>query len=313
MNMKNVFLFVGLLALTSCSSVQIKRAEIQKKEQPKTSVTPAPQTQPSEAQLATEVPEEVVQEKPKIGLILGPGAIRAYAHIGVLQEFSKSKIPIHSIAGVEMGSLVGAIYSNKGQAYDVEWQMFKMKEEDLIQKTFVSGALKPLDVGTLQPYLQTILGSAKVEEAKIPFACPALNLAKNQTYMMTKGAYTQMLPYCLPFAPLFQPYSQNVAAMADLAATARYLKSKGATYLVYINLLPQQGGMVMDKKEILHASSWAALAQGIENQFQFVDKIVNIQVSQYTLTDFAKRREIMLKGQEAGRAAATQIIDQFGF
>mgnify|MGYP002358440770 FL=1 len=37
---------------------------------------------------------------PKIGIILGPGAIKTFAHIGVLQELGKNKIPISMIAGL---------------------------------------------------------------------------------------------------------------------------------------------------------------------------------------------------------------------
>ena len=50
----------------------------------------------------------------KIGLALGSGAARGWAHIGVLQALEEENIPVHLIAGVSIGSYVGAVYSSGG-------------------------------------------------------------------------------------------------------------------------------------------------------------------------------------------------------
>lgn len=305
-----IILVLFLLVVMSCTTAPLRRSVPQAPPQAQT----ASQTL---SDLVPQTPEqphvEMPTEKPKIGIILGPGAVRAFAHIGILQEIGKSKVPVHAIVGIELGALVGSIYASKGQAYDVEWQMFKIKEEEIVQKTFVGGQIKQQDISNLQNFLQTNLGNVKLDETRISFGCPALNLAKNQTIMMTKGPLPQALPYCLPFGPFYQPYNQNVAAAADLVSAAKFLRAKGANYLIYINLLPQQSGTFFEAKELMAAAQWSVLAQGIENQFQYVDKIVNIQLSQYTLSDFSKRREIMLKGQEAGRTLVNQMMDQFGY
>ena len=149
-------------------------------------------------------PPVVTTEIPKIGLILGPGALRAYAHIGVIEELSKLRAPIVAVTGIEMGALVGAIYSNKGQPFDVEWQMMKIKDDDLV------------DRGNINDFMGMVFANNRVESAKVPFACPALNMQKQQVFMMNRGSYTQMLPYCLSFPPLFKPFQNNVAGVLDL-------------------------------------------------------------------------------------------------
>lgn len=50
-------------------------------------------------------------ERPKIGLVLGGGGARGAAHIGVLKELERQRVPIDAIAGTSMGAIVGGLYA----------------------------------------------------------------------------------------------------------------------------------------------------------------------------------------------------------
>ena len=50
----------------------------------------------------------------KIGLALGSGAARGWAHIGVIKALERENVPIHFISGSSFGSYVGAVYSGGG-------------------------------------------------------------------------------------------------------------------------------------------------------------------------------------------------------
>jgi NTE family protein len=52
-----------------------------------------------------------VQDRPRIGLVLGGGGARGAAHIGVLRELERLRIPIDAIAGTSMGAIVGGLYA----------------------------------------------------------------------------------------------------------------------------------------------------------------------------------------------------------
>ncbi len=49
-------------------------------------------------------------EQPKIGLALGSGGARGFAHLGVIKVLKEAGIPIDLIAGSSMGALVGSFY-----------------------------------------------------------------------------------------------------------------------------------------------------------------------------------------------------------
>lgn len=68
--------------------------------------------------------------RPKVGLILGGGAARGYAHLGVLKKLENENIPIDFIIGTSIGALIGAIYASGN---DVEKLFKDAKEINLLR------------------------------------------------------------------------------------------------------------------------------------------------------------------------------------
>ncbi len=266
-----------------------------------TPTSPAETSQPKE-ETAAPLPVGVM---PKIALILGPGALRSYAHVGVVQEFAKQKMPISAVAGIEMGALVAAIYANKGQPYDVEWQMMKLKESDLVQKGLLSSHVKPGDVKALNEFMNIALSSSKAENSKVPFACPALQMDKQQVYIMSRGTFTDMLPFCLSFPPLFKPYQQNVAGVFSLKALVDTVRAKGATYVVYVDLL--SGPLKLENAETETQVLWSLAAESLNRKEKGIDMVIKVPLRDYDLLDFNKRREMIQKGQQSAQEASAKI------
>src|SRR5208282_1309294 len=61
---------------------------------------------------SVQAPPVTVMPKPKIALVLGGGAARGFAHVGVIRALEQEKIPIDMIVGTSVGSIIGAIYAN---------------------------------------------------------------------------------------------------------------------------------------------------------------------------------------------------------
>lgn len=274
-------------------SEEPKQASPQEVEKPPTPTEAPPPIQ-------TTLPAEI----PKLGIIFGPGGARTYAGIGFLQELHRYKIPITAVGGVEWGSLVAGYYSLKGSINDVEWQLNKIKRFDPMD-----------DMSDLKKLLNDTVSRFSVEQVKLPFACPAYNLSKNQTYIMNKGPYSQLLPYCVAFPPLFRAHNSNISGVRELRSLAQYLRNQGANYVVLINVL----GAPSTRKDITgNAGSpenlfWNEIAGHYSKNVDGVDHIINLGMEGFTLFDFDRKRDIIQGGATGSSGWVREFAQKYGF
>jgi NTE family protein len=252
---------------------------------------------------------------PKIGLILGAGGARAYGHIGFLQNLSRMKVPVYATVGIEWGAPIAALLSSKGQVYDVEWQMFKLKDDDLNKKSLLGSGGRVSDIAALKDFFQNAFSNQKIESFKHPFACPAYNIAKNQVYMMSRGSLDNLMPYCVPYPPNFKPYNRNVSAVRELKMAADYLRSQGANYIVLVNVLGRDAGRktLVKDADSGDAVTWSEIASLYSRPQPGIDAVIPIELDSYLVTDFEKKREIMQKGAEVSQKPLETWARKLGF
>ena len=106
---------------------------------------------------AETVPDEVTpgsaNERLRVGLVLGGGGARGAAHIGVLKELERLRIPIDAIAGTSMGAIVGGLYATGMSAGELE---------DLVGSLDWAGAL------TDEPHRDDLSFRRKQDDAEFP-------------------------------------------------------------------------------------------------------------------------------------------------
>ncbi len=311
---KHSFLILNFFLITSCQHIRTRE------DLTAPAPAPAPRYEVPSSLPQTSTSEEApvsspIPAIPKIGLILGPGGARAYGHIGALQNLARLKVPIYATVGIEWGAPAAALFSSKGQVYDVEWQMFKLKDEVLSKKSLIGSNTKINDMGALKEFFQTIFGHQRVEEFHHPFACPAYNIAKNQVYMMSRGSVEQLMPYCMPYPPLFKPFNHNVSAIRELKLASDYLRSQGANYIVLVNVLGREAGRRPLVQDVDSAGSviWSELASFYAKPQAGIDAVIPIELGSYMVTDFEKRREIMQKSAESSLKPIESWARKLGF
>ncbi len=84
---------------------------------------------------ANAAPIDARQDRPKIGLVLGGGGARGVAHIGVLRELEKLRVPIDAIAGTSMGAIVGGLYASGKTPAQLEDLVTSLDWRDSFQDT----------------------------------------------------------------------------------------------------------------------------------------------------------------------------------
>ncbi|MBI1994261.1 MAG: patatin-like phospholipase family protein, partial [Deltaproteobacteria bacterium] len=122
-----------------------------------------------------EEPRPVLLERktPRVGLVLGGGAARGFAHVGVIRVLEREKIPFDVIVGTSVGSLVGAIYADKKSSFELEWIAFLLGEKDLFDYTFTQLNQGLVRGDRLEEFVQRRLAAREIPELKVPFAAVA--------------------------------------------------------------------------------------------------------------------------------------------
>jgi NTE family protein len=150
-----------------------------------------------------------------VGLVLGGGGARGFAHLGILRALHEARIPTDLIGGCSMGAIVGA-----GVA--IEWDHLEIRER--LRRAFVES--NPINDYTL-PFLALVkghkvarrleehFGSICIEELWRPYYCVSTNLAAGTLAVHRQGRLTNALLASLSIPGLLPPVMINGEAHVD--------------------------------------------------------------------------------------------------
>lgn len=254
------------------------------------------------------------KELPKVGVILGGGGLKTFAHIGVLREFARARVPIHAIAGLEWGAMMGAFYAEKGLANDVDWKAFRLKDSDLPSSGVLRG-YRARSMGDFDSYLSIVFPGGSLEKFKVPFGCPTV-VKRDRLQFLSKGATKEIVSRCVPYPPLLGAAGDNIAAPDAIEESAQWLRSQGANLIILVNVLgagePLSGKLVEDQ----YGTSvlWTEIRrQMLKARAPMVNWIVSVNTVGKTIDDVGARRANVELGAKAAADLTSKLTKQYGF
>lgn len=173
---------------------------------------------------------EPVRLKP-LTLVFGPGMARGYAHVGALRALAESKIPVGAIYGVEMGSLMGAMYAADPNINTFEWGLVHLNddvftsEHSVIGRLFGGGESVHGDSHKLEEALKRIFGKKDIASARIPLRIEIQKKSETSPTLMDKGVLVTALRAAISGPGFFESASidgQSAQAATD-AGSLSYL------------------------------------------------------------------------------------------
>ena len=286
---------------TNDKAAETKNAEVEKNHNSMIETTPTISPQ-----------KPLVRNNYKFGIILGPGGARSFAHIAALQEVQRLKLPVKAIVGMEFSAMPAAVFAQNLSGNDVEWQMNKLRDEDFKKSSLFKKSGFALEANVLKDFLSATVNKMKVEQGKIPFACPSFNIKKNQTFMMSRGFVEQLLPFCMSYPPYFAPYQESIAVTRDLKPSIEWLKQQGANYILFINVLGAPQLSFAEERKSIESVLWAEIAAATVRPVG-VDNMLNLQVDGFSIDNFSDKREIFQKTSDMTIKQVNSWAQQFGF
>jgi NTE family protein len=141
----------------------------------------------------------------KVGIALGSGAARGWAHIGVLRELAKTGIEPDIICGTSIGAFVGAAYAS-GHLEDLQDWVCKLTRRTIIKymdlQVFAGGFITGV---SQKKAIRNALGDPNMEDLGKQFATVATNLKTGTEVWLQQGNLLDAVHASLALPGLFSP------------------------------------------------------------------------------------------------------------
>ena len=161
---------------------------------------------PPEVVVQPEVPQVPAAKKiPNLGLALGGGAARGFAHIGVIQVLEENGIKPDLVVGTSAGSLVAAFYASGKTGAQLQWLADTMDESQLTDWTIPFMSRGMLRGEALGRYVNSQLNGAKIEDLKMPLGIVATDLQTGDGILFRRGDIATAVRASSAVPSVFEP------------------------------------------------------------------------------------------------------------
>lgn len=177
-------------------------------------------------------------ERPKIGLALGSGGARGFAHLGVLKVLHEENIPIDYIAGSSMGALIGAFYCSGldlEKLYKIA-KAFKRKyylDFTVPKMGFIAGK-------RVKELIKLFTHGKNIEDLEIPLSVVATDLIKGERVIFTNGPIADAVRASISIPGIFVPEKKDGRLLVDGGVIDRIpvqvVKEMGADFIIAVDV-----------------------------------------------------------------------------
>ncbi len=266
---------------------------------------------PQDKKPAPEPAPPVAKVPPRIGLALGGGAARGFAHVGVIQALEEAGIRPDVVAGTSAGSLVAALYASGKTGTQLQQVADAMEEAafaDWMLPLFNRGMLRG---EALARYVNQEVGQRLIENMVIPLGIVATDLQSGQGVLFQRGDTGTAVRASSAVPSVFLPVSISGRDYVDGGLVSpvpvRYARQMGAELVIAVDISSApEGNPAGDSLQIL-LQTFAIMGKSINSwELREADLVVRPALAGVRSADFAARR----RSVEAGRLAMQQALPQ---
>lgn len=248
---------------------------------------------------------------PRIGLALGGGAARGFAHVGVIQVLEEAGIRPNLVVGTSAGSLVAAIYASGKTGAQLQQVALTMEEAAITDWTlpiFNNGMLRG---DALARYVNRQVGSKMIENMPLALGIVATDLQSGQGILFQRGDTGTAVRASSAVPAVFQPVRIAGHDYVDGGLVSpvpvRFARQMGAELVIGVDISsPPEANLASGVLEIL-LQTFSIMGKSI-NSFELkeADVVVRPALNGVGSSDFGARRRSI----EAGRQAMLQMLPQ---
>lgn len=195
--------------------------------------------------------------KKTVGLVLGSGSSRGWAHIGAIEALEEERIPIDLIVGCSVGAYVGAIYAS-GSLNSLKDFVLRMDGKKVFSYFDIVFPRSGLLNGTkrLREFFSMHTDAQNFSELKIPLIMVATDLETGQKVVIKSGNILEALRASMSIPGLFAPARHKDRWLVDGGllepVPVSVARAMGADIVIAVDLSSRVASNYSHKKKITH-------------------------------------------------------------
>ena len=246
----------------------------------------------------------------KVAVVLGAGAAKGFAHIGVLKVLESQKIPIHMIVGTSVGSLVGSLYAYGYDAFKLQTIALALERDELIDLTLPDNGFVKGD--KLETFINKMVRSAPIEKFRMPFHAVATNIQTGEEASFGMGNAGMAVRASCSIPGIFKPARFSGKTYVDggviSPVAVDVARRQGADLVIAVDISAGQDMTVPQGTiDTILKSVDIMYAKISQLQLPRADIVIRPNVGHIGSSDFTKRHEAILEGEKAALAAMPAI------
>jgi NTE family protein len=263
-------------------------------------------------------------EEQTIGIALGAGAARGWAHVGVLRALEEAGIQPRVVCGTSIGAMIGALYADN-RLEDLEsWcaGLTWKKVMGFFDLTFGGGLLKGARV---TGFLREHFGDRQIADLARPFAAVATDLKSGQEIWLRDGPIIDAVRASIALPGLFMPHTINGRILVDGALVnpvpVSLCRALGATFVIAVDLSSHLVGPAVRKVTAENKAHVPGMAEVVMDSLHIMstritrsrlagepaDVVLMPRLGQFRLLDYHRASEAITEGRDATAVLTPQI------
>lgn len=260
------------------------------------------------------VPVAKVLKPVRIGLALGGGAARGFAHIGVIKALESQGIIADVIVGTSAGSVVGAMYAAGNNGFALQKMALEMDEATISDWSlpFFAKSSGVLKGEALQFYVNKMVLQVPIEKLKKPFGAVATDLNSGLPVLFQRGNTGLAVRASSAVPGLFQPVRINEHLYVDGGLVSpvpvRFVREMGADLVIAVNISTQPEVQAASSSLEVLMQTFTIMGQSL-NYFELktADIVIKPDLPGMKGSDFAGRNLAILAGERAAMAIMPEL------
>jgi len=250
-------------------------------------------------------------EHPKIGLALGSGGARGFAHLGVIMALTEAGIPIHLIAGSSMGALVASFY---GAGIELD-RLYKLSTA-FKRKYFLDFTVPKMGLISgkkIKNFIKVFTHGKNIEELSLPISIVATDLMTGEKVIFQKGPIAEAVRASISIPGIFVPEKYNGRILVDGGVTDRVpvsvAKEMGADIVIAVDVSRvKRNAEITTIYDVIMQSIDIMQTEIINNRETSADVMIRPSVEMFSSRAFTHHEEIINIGKEETKNHLQQIV-----